>query len=233
MILDETPYFTPQQANEPMSLHIQYDYMEESTDVVPESCNNISTLLNLLLKLSNLATGKSKFELRQDPALLETLQATVYKALTLPRYEGLGLHNNSSTPQPATYELVRLAILAYLSGPVMFLAGNIVLNVIASHYRGRMSRLYDPDRLGWAGLEHVELFVLVAGTLIEEGSDRYWLMGHLRRIMLSQDLRWNDVVACLHSMAWFDVVWTRELEKLRADLATMDGNSVVYRDTLR
>ncbi|SPJ72281.1 uncharacterized protein FTOL_02009 [Fusarium torulosum] len=233
MILDETPYFTPQQGNEPISSHMQYDYMEESTGVVPESCNDISPLLNLLLKLSNLATGKPELQLREDSALLEALQATVYTTLTLPRYESLGLHNNSSKPQPATYELVRLAILAYLSGPVMFLAGNMVLNVIASHYRGRISRLYDPERLNWAGLEHAELFVLVTGALIEEGSDRYWLLGHLRRIMLSQDLRWNDLVACLNSIAWFDVVWIRGLEKLRTDLATMDGNSVVYRDTFR
>jgi hypothetical protein len=233
MILDETPYFTPQQANEPMSSHMQYDCMEESKGVVLESCNDISTLLNLLLKLSNLATGRSELELGEDSALLEALQATVYTTLMLPRYENLGLHNNSSTPQAATYELVRLAILAYLSGPVMFLAGNMVLNVIASHYRGTISRLYDPERLGWEGLENVELFVLVTGALIEEGPDRYWLLGHLRRIMISQDLRWNDLAACLNSMAWFDVVWTRGLEKLRTDLATMDGNSAVYRDTFR
>lgn len=228
MILDETPYFTPQQATEPMNSHMQCDYMEESTGVVPESCNDISTLLKLLIKLSNLATGKSELELTEDSALLEALQATVSTALTLPRYGYLGLRN-SSTPQPATSELVRLAILAYLSGPVMFLAGDMVRNVIASHYRGRISRLYDPERLVWAGLEDVELFVLVTGALIEEGSDRYWLLGHLRRIMLLRNLGWNDLVTRLNSMAWFAVVWTSGLEELRADLAVIDGNSAVHR----
>ncbi|KAG5665490.1 hypothetical protein KAF25_009615 [Fusarium avenaceum] len=217
MILDETPYFTPQ-PSEPISLHMQ------STGVIPESCNDIPALLKSLIKLSNLATGKSELELSEDSALLEALQATVYTALTLPRYGSLGLHN-SSTPQLATYELIRLAILAHLSGPVMFLAGDMVRNVIASHYRGRIMRLYDPEQLVWAGLEHVELFVLVTGALIERGSDRYWLLGHLRRIMLSQNLRWKDLVTRLNSMAWFAVVWTGGLEELRADLAMMDGTA--------
>jgi hypothetical protein len=228
MILDEIPYFTPQQATEPISLQTQYHYMEESAGVVPESCNNISTLLKLLIKLSNLSTGKSELELSEDSALLEALQATVYTALMLPRCECLGLHD-SLMPQPATYELVRLAILAYLSGPVMFLAGDIVRNVIDSHYRGRILRLYDPERLVWAGLEYVELFVLVTGALIHEGSDRYWLLGHLRRIMLSQNLRWKDLVARLNSMAWFAFVWTSGLEELRADLAMMGKDTVVHR----
>lgn len=217
MILDEAPYFTPQ-PSEPISLHMQ------STGVVPESCKDISTLLKMLIKLSNLSTGKSELELSEDSALLGALQAAVYTALTLPRYEILGLHN-PSTPQLATYELVRLSILAYLSGPVMFLAGDMVRNVIASHYRGKIMRLYDPEQLVWAGPEHVELFVLVTGALIERGSDRYWLLSHLRRIMLSQNLRWNDLVMRLNSMAWFAVVWTSGLEELQADRAMMDGTA--------
>lgn len=223
MILDETPYFTPQ-PNEPMNLHMQHDCMEEFMGLVPGSCNDISTLLKMLIKLSNLSTGKSELELSEDSALLESLQATVYTALSLPRYESFGLHN-PSTPQLATYEIIRLSILAYLSGPVMFLSGDMVRNMIASHYKGRISRLYDPERLVWAGLEHVELFVLVTGALIERESDRYWLLGHLRRIMLSQNLRWKHLVTRLNSMAWFAVVWTSGLEELRADLAMMDGTA--------
>lgn len=155
-----------------------------------------------------------------DSVLLEELQAAVYTTLTLPRYSP-DFHQHSLAPCILTYEMFRLAVLLYLSGPVMFLAGNRTFNVITPHLRGRLSRMRREHRVDWMGLEHVELFVLVVGVLTEVGQGRQSLVVQLQRIMSIRRLGWNGLVNKLRSMAWVDVVWSAGLDRLQADLESL------------
>ncbi|KAF4968105.1 hypothetical protein FSARC_4466 [Fusarium sarcochroum] len=221
MILDQTPYLTQYQADHSIALYVQSNASYELLDAVQKSHGDIEVLLELLLKLSNLATGKSELDLSQDSALLEALQAAVYRTLTLPRYNSPTIQQHFLAPCLIMYEILRLAVLVYLSGPVTFLAGNRVFNVVTPHLRGRLSRMYREQRLDWTGLEHVELFILVVGALTEVGEDRRILIANLHRIMIAQGLRWSNLIDKLRSMAWVDIVWSADLDKLRVDLALM------------
>ncbi|PNP79483.1 hypothetical protein FNYG_07099 [Fusarium nygamai] len=213
MILDQPSHLTLYQT----------DLEDGGMDVVQKSRRDTELLLQLLLKLSNLAAGQSELELSQNAALLAELQAAVYTTLTLPRYNSPDIHQNSLAPCLLTYEIFRLAVLLYLSGPVTFLAGNRTFNVITPHLRGRLSRMYREHRLDWTGLEHVEIFALVVGAMTEVGQDRQVLTVQLQRLMRVQGLRWNGLVDKLRSMAWVDIVWSAGLDKLHMDLAFMAG----------
>ncbi|KAF5679386.1 hypothetical protein FHETE_803 [Fusarium heterosporum] len=218
MIVDASPYLELQQAKNYTTVQADFHSLDGCSNVELESKANIAILLDLLSTLSNLATGKSELELSRDDVLLDVLQATIHSALTIPRYDEPGSHHESLPPYLITHELVRLAALTYLSGPVMFLAGGLTQKMIARHYRGKITRLYNPQRSFWVGLGHVKLIVLVVAALGENGEDRYQLTAHLRRAMLSQGLEWENLVKMLHSMAWFDHVWMDGLNKLRRDL---------------
>ncbi|EXK84348.1 hypothetical protein FOQG_11604 [Fusarium oxysporum f. sp. raphani 54005] len=213
MILDQPPHLALYQA----------DLEDEAMDFVQKSHRDTEVLLELLLKLSNLAAGKSEHDLSEDSALLEELQVGVYKTLTLPRYNSPNIDQNSLTPCLLTYEIFRLAVLVYLSGPVTFLAGNRTFNVVTPHLRGRLSRMYREHRLDWTGLEHAELFTLVIGALTEVGQDRQRLIVQIQRTMRVQGLTWNGLVDKLRSMAWVDIVWSAGLDRLHVDLAFMTG----------
>ncbi|VTT74637.1 unnamed protein product [Fusarium fujikuroi] len=219
MILDQIPHFKACQADPSTADYIQPNF-NEAMDPAQRSHRDTETLLELLLKLSNLAAGKSERELSEDSVLLEELQASVYTTLTLPRYSP-DMHQHLLASCVMTYEMFRLAVLLYLSGPVTFLAGNRTFNVVTPHLRGRLLRMYREHRLGWMGLEHVELFILVVGTLTEVGQDRQTLLVELQRIIRVQGLRWNGLVDKLRSMAWVDVVWSASLDKLHKDLAIL------------
>ncbi|EXL69539.1 hypothetical protein FOPG_14527 [Fusarium oxysporum f. sp. conglutinans race 2 54008] len=213
MILDQPPHLTLYQA----------DLEDEAMDFVQKSHRDTELLLELLLKLSYLAAGKSELDLSEDSALLEELQVGVYKTLTLPRYNSPNIHQNSLAPCLLTYEIFRLAVLVYLSGPVTFLAGNRTFNVVTHHLRGGLSRMYREHRLDWTGLEHAELFTLVIGALTEVGQDRQRLIVQIQRTMRVQGLTWNGLVDKLRSMAWVDIVWSAGLDRLHVDLALMTG----------
>ncbi|CZR40698.1 uncharacterized protein FPRO_10286 [Fusarium proliferatum ET1] len=213
MVLDQTPHFRTYQVDPSPNL-------DEAMDSIQRSSRDIKVLLASLLKLSNLAAGKSERELSQDSVLLQELQASVYTTLTLPRFSP-DRHQHPLASCLITYEMFRLAVLLYLSGPVTFLAGNRTFNVVTPHLRGRLLRMYREHRLGWMGREHVELFILVVGTLTEVGQDRQTLVVELQRIMRVQGLRWNGLVDKLRSMAWVDVVWSAGLDKLHKDLAIL------------
>ncbi|KAL5613104.1 hypothetical protein FOVSG1_002167 [Fusarium oxysporum f. sp. vasinfectum] len=221
MILDQAPHLTLYEAGPAIVQYTQPNLEDEAMDLVQRSHRDTKVLLELLLKLSNLAAGKSELDLSEDSALLEELQAAVYKTLTLPRYNSSNIHQHSLAPCLLTYEIFRLAVLVYLSGPVTFLAGNRTFNVVTPHLRGRLSRTYKEGL--WAGLEHVELFILVIGALTEVGQDRQRLIVQLQRMMIAQGLRWNGLVDKLRSMAWVDIVWSAGLDKLYVDLAFMAG----------
>ncbi|KAH7202379.1 hypothetical protein DER44DRAFT_887377 [Fusarium oxysporum] len=219
MILDQAPHLTLYEAGPAI---VQYT-QPNLEDGAIQSHRDTEVLLELLLKLSNLAAGKSELDLSEDSALLEELQVGVYKTLTLPRYNSPNIHQNSLAPCLLTYEIFRLAVLVYLSGPVTFLAGNRTFNVVTPHLRGRLSRMYREHRLDWTGLEHVELFTLVIGALTEVGQDRQRLMVQLQRTMRVQGLIWNGLVDKLRSMAWVDIVWSAGLDRLHVDLAFTTG----------
>ncbi|KAF5548368.1 hypothetical protein FPHYL_9983 [Fusarium phyllophilum] len=119
MILDQPPNITLDQAD------LEYETM----GVVQKSHRDTEVLLQLLLGLSHLAAGKSELELSEDSALLQELQAAVYTALTMPRYNSPEIHQHSLVSCLLTYETLRLAVLLYLSGPVTFLAGNRTSNL--------------------------------------------------------------------------------------------------------
>ena len=219
MILDQTPYLTLHQPDHSITQYIRPNTSDEFLDVEQKSHRDTEILLELLLKLSNLAAGKSELDLSEDSALLAELQAAVYRTLTLPRYNSPGIHEHSLAPCILTYEILRIAVLVYLSGPVTFLAGNRTFNVVAPHLRGRLSRMYKECTLDWTGLEHAELFVLVVGALTEVGQDREKFIIDLHHIMKAQGFRWNNLVHRLRSMAWIDIVWSADLDKLQVDLA--------------
>ncbi|CAH0043840.1 unnamed protein product [Clonostachys solani] len=219
--MDQIPYFALDQADPTKARHVQDSAFKESLDVLqrndPDSAG-ITVLLKLLFSLSKLVVVKSELGLSQDPALMETLHAIVYITLTLPRYnEHVIGEEDPLTPIQATYEAVRLAVILYLSGPVMFVAGNKFSNPVASHLRGKLPKLLKADIIDWTGLEQVELFVLAFGAVTEVGSQ-------LNRTMLERGLRWNDLVDNLRSMAWIDIVWSAKLNGLRGDLAHVSGS---------
>ncbi|KAF4435589.1 3-oxoacyl-acyl-carrierreductase [Fusarium acutatum] len=124
MILDQPPHFTLYQADSSMVRCIRPNLEDEAMDVVHWIHRDTELLLQLLLELSNLAAGRSELELSEDSALLQELQAAVYTTLTLPRYKSPDIYQNSLAPRLLTYEIFRLAVLVYLSGPVTFLAGS-------------------------------------------------------------------------------------------------------------
>ncbi|CVL00446.1 uncharacterized protein FMAN_09888 [Fusarium mangiferae] len=211
MILDQPPHIKLCQA----------DLEDGIMDAVQKSHRDIEVLLELLLKLSNLAMGQSELELSQNAALLAELQDAVYTTLTLPRYNSPDILQHSLAPCILTYEMFRLAVIGYLSGPVTFLAGNRTSNVVTPHFRGRLPRMYWEHGLNWAGPEHGELFILVIGAMTEVGKDRQGLIVQLQRLMRAQGLRWNGLVNKLRSMAWVDIVWSAGLDRLHADLAPL------------
>ncbi|KAL9565689.1 hypothetical protein ACKAV7_009871 [Fusarium commune] len=186
MILDQPPHLTLYQA----------DLEDEAMDFVQKSHRDTRVLLELLLKLSNLAAGKSELDLSEDSALLQELQAAVYTTLTLPRYNSPDMHQHPLASCLQTYEIFRLAVLLYLSGPVTFLAGNRTFNVVTPHLR-------------------------VIGALTEVGQDRQRLIVQLQRMMIMQGLTWSGLVDGLRSMAWVDIVWSAGLDKLHVDLANL------------
>ncbi|KAG5807547.1 hypothetical protein H9Q74_007385 [Fusarium xylarioides] len=213
MILDQPPHLTLYQA----------EFEDETMDVIQKSHRDTEVLLQLLLGLSHLAAGKSELELSEDSALLQELQAAVYTTLNMLRYNSPDIHQSSLAPCILTYEIFRLAVLVYLSGPVTFLAGNRTFNVVTPHLRGRISKMLREHGLDWTGLESVAVFILVIGALTEVGQDRQGLIVQLQRLMRVQGLRWDGLIDKLRSMAWVDIVWSAGLDKLHVDLALMTG----------
>ncbi|KAI1063447.1 hypothetical protein LB506_012792 [Fusarium annulatum] len=216
MILDQIPHFKACQADPSTANYIQPSF-NEAMDPVQRSHRDTEALLELLIKLSNLAAGKSERELSEDSVLLEELQASVYTTLTMPRYSP-DMHQHPLASCLMTYEMFRLTVLLYLSGPVTFLAGNRTFNVVTPHLRGRLSRMRREHRVDWMGLEHVGLFTLVIGAMAEVGKDREELIGQLQHLMRVQGLEWNGLIDKLRSMAWVDIVWSAGLHSLHADL---------------
>ncbi|SCB65295.1 unnamed protein product [Fusarium graminearum] len=200
MALDQVPYLAFQKGHTDRSQRI-YEVVGSSLDVEKRCHANINEILQMLSRLSSLARGKSEFEQSQDDDLLEALQATIHSVLTLPRYGNLESDEDSRELCLRTYEIVRLAALLYLSGPTTFLAGNRRFNLVTPQFRGRLSRLY------------------VAGAIVEVDNDRQFFVNHLSHVVSLRKLSWEDVMSELRSMAWFDVVWSMDLDRLRGDLA--------------
>ncbi|KAF4950819.1 hypothetical protein FGADI_7952 [Fusarium gaditjirri] len=75
MILDQTPHLTLYQADLSAVQCIHSNLEDDAMDIVQRSHRDTKVLLELLVKLSNLAAGKSELELSEDSALLEELQA--------------------------------------------------------------------------------------------------------------------------------------------------------------
>ncbi|TXB98667.1 hypothetical protein FocTR4_00012437 [Fusarium oxysporum f. sp. cubense] len=151
MILDQAPHLTLYEAG---SAIVQYT-QPNLEDGAIQSHRDTEVLLELLLKLSNLAAGKSELDLSEDSALLEELQVGVYKTLTLPRYNSPNIHQNSLAPCLLTYEIFRLAVLVYLSGPVTFLAVIGALTEVGQDRQRLMVQLQRTMRvqgLIWNGL---------------------------------------------------------------------------------
>lgn len=217
MVLDQTPTF-PSQGSPYMAQCEGYRAATESSELT-QWCNAYITIIfQMLVGLSTLAAGKSEAELSQSDRLLETLQATIHTTLSLPRSADLGASVCPWDLNLQIYETVRVAMLLYLSGPAMFLAGNRRFNLVIPHLRGRLSMLYDENSLTCSVPEYVELFVLVVGAMIEVDDDRSVFVNHLRRVMSARNLAWDDLLRKLWSTAWFDVVWSKDLERLRSDL---------------
>ncbi|EKJ70871.1 hypothetical protein NXS19_012849 [Fusarium pseudograminearum] len=218
MALDQVPYLAFQKNHADRSQKI-CEVVGSSLDVEKRCHADVDKILQMLSKLSSLATGKSEFEQSQDEDLLEALQTTIHTVLTLPRYGSLGADEGSRELCLRTYEIVRLAALLYLSGPATFLAGNRRFNLVTPQFRGQLSRLYGEQGLPCSVPEHLKLFVLVAGAIVEVDGERQFFVDHLSHIVSLRKLSWEDVMSELRSMAWFDVVWSTDLDKLQGDLA--------------
>ncbi|OBS19031.1 hypothetical protein FPOA_10756 [Fusarium poae] len=219
MTLDQVPYLVFQE-DHPYDAH-QATY--SSTGIVLDVGNHchaiINKILQMLSRLSSLATGKSEIEQSKDEALLEALQTTIHAVLTLPRYGNLEANGDSRETCLRTYEIVRLAALLYLSGPATFLAGNRRFNLVTPQFRGKLSRLYGAQGLPCSVPEHLKLFVLVAGAITEVDDERQFFVNHLNHVMSLRKLSWDGLMNELRSMAWFDVVWSTDLGLLWEDLA--------------
>ncbi|KAI7770524.1 hypothetical protein LZL87_002895 [Fusarium oxysporum] len=145
MILDQPPHLTLYQA----------DLEDEAMAFVQKSHRDTRVLLELLLKLSNLAAGKSELDLSEDSALLQELQAAVYTTLTLPRYNSPDMHQHPLASCLQTYEIFRLAVLLYLSGPVTFLAVIGALTEVGQDRQRlivQLQRMMIMQGLTWSGL---------------------------------------------------------------------------------
>ncbi|VUC29513.1 unnamed protein product [Clonostachys rosea] len=217
MAVDQTPYFSLD-SDPTKARHLQDSAFKESLRGLqsndPDSAG-ITVLLKMLLSLSKLVAGKSELGLSQDLALMETLHSIIYITLTLPRHHDRAIDDEDPlTPIQATYEAVRLAVILYLSGPVMFVAGNKFSNPVASHLGEKLPKLLKADIIDWTGFEWVELFVLAFGAMTEVGCERQWIIAQLNRTMLERGLRWNDLVENLRSMTWIDIVWSAKLDEL-------------------
>ncbi|KAF5708748.1 hypothetical protein FGLOB1_6287 [Fusarium globosum] len=147
MILDQAPHLRTYQADPSPNL-------DEAMDPIQRSCRDIEVLLASLLKLSNLAAGKSERELGQDSVLLQELQASVYTTLTLPRFSP-DMHQHPLASCLITYEMFRLAVLLYLSGPVTFLAVVGTLTEVGQDRQTlvvELQRIMRVQGLSWNGL---------------------------------------------------------------------------------
>ncbi|CAG9998463.1 unnamed protein product [Clonostachys byssicola] len=229
MATDQVPYFALDQPGPTKARHVQDSAFQESLEGLQMNCPksaSITVLLKLLLSLSNSVAGKSELGLSQDLALMETLHAIVYITLTLPRFNERAIHDDANplTPIEAAYEAFRLAAILYLSGPVMFVAGNKFSNPVASHISWKLSNLLKALIIDWTGLEQVELFVLAFGAVTEVGCGRHWMIVQLNHTMMERGLRWNFIMDNLRSMAWVDIVWSAKLNKLGGDLTHVNGS---------
>ncbi|KAG4259175.1 hypothetical protein FPRO03_13109 [Fusarium proliferatum] len=147
MVLDQTPHFRTYQVDPSPNL-------DEAMDSIHRSSRDIKVLLASLLKLSNLAAGKSERELSQDSVLLQELQASVYTTLTLPRFSP-DMHQHPLASCLITYEMFRLAVLLYLSGPVTFLAVVGTLTEVGQDRQTlvvELQRIMRVQGLSWNGL---------------------------------------------------------------------------------
>ncbi|KAF5227931.1 hypothetical protein FAUST_11449 [Fusarium austroamericanum] len=59
----------------------------------------------------------------------------------------------------------------------------------------------------------------VTGAIVEVDDERQFFVNHLSHVVSLRKLSWEDVMSELRSMAWFDVVWSTDLDRLRGDLA--------------
>ncbi|CEI39909.1 unnamed protein product [Fusarium venenatum] len=219
MTLDQIPYLAFQEGRPDGAHQVTYDATGAVPDVEKHCHANINKIIQMLSMLSSLVAGKSEIEQSKDEALLEALQATIHAVLMLPRYGNLEANNGLSEPCLRTYEIVRLAALLYLSGPATFLAGNRRFNLVIPQFRGQLSKLYGAQGLPCSVPEHLKLFVLVAGAIVGVDDERQFFVNHLSHVVSLRKLSWEYLMSELRSIAWFDVVWSTDLDRLRGDLA--------------
>ncbi|KAK7757172.1 hypothetical protein SLS62_000721 [Diatrype stigma] len=127
-------------------------------------------------------------------------------------------------------EVLRLTSLLLLVGPVDSFACN---GDLAYNLRGRVPMLLrDLEALqrerpgaGWdwavAGLEELELWVLVVGALaeVDGAEEKAWAVSRLRRVVRARRLGWDQVLDALRQIAWFEEgVLAEGMEELRMEV---------------
>ncbi|KAM0431310.1 hypothetical protein ACHAPT_005284 [Fusarium lateritium] len=218
MMADTFPYF------EPPKVQLQRQDISPTLSTVTGTLqkrlpghSNLCTVLESMSDFTTTARGKSQWT--TDPIMNQELQSVVFMMLSLPRHDALDAQDDGD----ALHEAIRLALLLFISGPSVTLAGNKDGNRIISYHHGRLPMLLRSHHLDWAGLEDLELWVLVIAALVEIGDDQEWVLGQINHKMLVRDLNWDSILGVLAQISWIDGLWTRTLDQLRDELEETFG----------
>lgn len=213
----------------------------------PHLFSDICRVLESLSDLAHLVIGRDLSRWVDDSSLGEPLSIVLSEALALPRLGtvppppappredrrggGDGASGVAAAANLAMREVLRLTSLLLLVGPVDSFACN---GDLAYNLRGRVPMLLrdlealqrlnldlDLDRHWAAGLEELELWVLVVSALaeVDGAEEKTWAVGQVRRVVRARGLEWEQVMHALRQIAWIEEgVLAAGLEGLRMEV---------------
>ncbi|KAF4970406.1 hypothetical protein FZEAL_10046 [Fusarium zealandicum] len=216
--LDRSPYFAFPWSTETSTRHTPSSGLLDRSiahleNIFPGT-TDICHMLRSLSSVASMSVGKSRAEWAHDASMNRALQAVIYDILSLPR---LALQDEESRPtiDIVIHEVVRFAMLLFLTAPCMFIASWRGVNTIISQHSGRLSKLLRTPGLEWSGLEDIELWVLTVDAMAEGDEDQVWATSRLISRIQERGLDWDGLLDILRQIAWIDDIWPKETGRLQ------------------
>jgi hypothetical protein len=165
--------------------------------------------------VSDLAAFASRPIPTPDGSFEIAFSLTVGLVVSLPRYKPDAVWVPDDV---VVHEVVRLAAIIFLMGPVGALTRN---QGAALNHRGRIPRLMRSYQVDWSELHELELWVLVVGSMVDSGDDRAYLASRISDCIHAHGLEWDNVPLALEKVAWPRDYCIDEMAKLGAEVSSL------------